>query len=59
MDLRVCGRADDVLSKIILDNTDASERIPKYEKGLFLTNTNMVIRGYYFTDNDLLKVKEE
>lgn len=59
MDLRICGRADDVLSKIILDNTDASERIPKYEKGLFLTNTNMVIRGYYFTDNDLPKAKEE
>ena len=59
MDLRICGRADDVLSKIILDNTDASERIPKYEKGLFLTNTNMVIRGYYFTDDDLPKAKEE
>ena len=56
MDLRICGRADDVLSKIILDNTDASERIPKYEKGLFLTNTNMVIRGYLFTDDDLPKV---
>lgn len=59
MDLRICGRADDVLSKIILDNTDASERIPKYEKGLFLTNTNMVIRGYYFTDDDLPKAEEE
>ena len=59
MDLRICGRADDVLSKIILDNTGASERIPKYEKGLFLTNTNMVIRGYYFTDDDLPKAKEE
>lgn len=56
MDLRICGRADDVLSKIILDNTDASERIPKYEKGLFLTNTNIVIRGYLFTDDDLPKV---
>lgn len=56
MDLRICGRADDVLSKIILDNTDASERIPKYEKGLFLTNTNMVIRGYLFTDENLPEV---
>lgn len=50
IDCRVCGRADDVLSKIILDNTDASEMIPKDEQGLFLTNDGVVIRGYYFKD---------
>lgn len=50
IDCRVCGRADDVLSKIILDNTDASEMIPKDEQGLFLTNDGVVIRGYYFRD---------
>lgn len=29
MDFRVCGRADNVLSQIILDNTSAAEQIPK------------------------------
>ena len=33
MDFRVCGRADSVLSQIILDNTSAAEQIPKRRKG--------------------------
>ena len=48
IDCRICGRADDVLSKIILDNTDASEIIQKDEQGLFLTNGGVIIRGYFF-----------
>ena len=48
IDCRICGRADDVLSKIILDNTDASELIPKDEQGLFLRNNGTVFKGYYF-----------
>lgn len=48
IDCRICGRADDVLSKIILDNTDAAEIIPKDEQGLFLTNGGVIIRGYFF-----------
>ena len=34
MDFRVCGRADSVLSQIILDNTNAAEQIPKDARGL-------------------------
>lgn len=33
MDCRVCGRADNVLSQIILDNGDANDRIPKDAQG--------------------------
>lgn len=54
LDYRICGRADDVLSKIVLDNTDASERIPKYERGLFLTNSDRLIRSFFFTDADII-----
>lgn len=54
LDYRICGRADDVLSKIVLDNTDASERIPKYERGLFLTNFDRLIRSFFFTDADII-----
>ena len=51
IDYRICGRADDVLSKIVLDNTDASEKIPKYEQGLFLSNTGTLIRAFYFNES--------
>ena len=37
MDFRVCGRADSVLSQIILDNTSAAEQIPKDARGRFIT----------------------
>lgn len=54
LDYRICGRADDVLSKIVLDKTDASERIPKYERGLFLTNSDRLIRSFFFTEADII-----
>lgn len=53
IDYRICGRADDVLSKIVLDNTDASEKIPKFEQGLFLSNEGTLIRGFYFDEASL------
>ena len=53
IDMRICGIADDVLSKIILDNTDASEKIPKTSQGRFLTNTGVVFQAYLFDDTKL------
>lgn len=47
IDFRICGRADDILSKIILDNTMASEVIPKSSRGRFLTGDGVAIQGYY------------
>lgn len=52
IDFRICGRADDVLSKIILDNTDASEKIPKSEQGLFLCNDGEMIRGFDYHEEE-------
>ena len=52
IDFRICGRADDVLSKIILDNTDASEKIPKSEQGLFLCNDGEMIRGVDYHEEE-------
>lgn len=54
IDYRICGRADDILSKIVLDNTDASERIDKNSQGLFLTNTGVLLKAYFFTENDVV-----
>ena len=50
MDFRVCGRADSVLSQIILDNTSAAEQIPKDARGRFITGDGTVFQGYLFND---------
>lgn len=47
---RICGRADNVLSKIILDNTDASDMIPKDARGRFLLHDGTLLQGYWFDD---------
>lgn len=38
VDYRVCGRADSILSSIIIDSSAAAELIPKNAKGLFVLN---------------------
>lgn len=48
---RVCGKADNVLSTIILDNGDAADKIPKDSHGLFLTHDGTLFRGYYLKPN--------
>ena len=53
MDFRVCGRADSVLSQIILDNTSAAEQIPKDARGLFITGDGTVFQGYLFDEEQL------
>lgn len=52
MDIRICGRADTVLSKIVLDNSDGAEKVPKDKQGVFLTNTGVLFKAYYFNDNE-------
>lgn len=52
-DIRVCGRADQILSQIILDNTDAKDRIPKNVCGRFLTQDGVIFQGFY-SDFDLM-----
>ena len=53
LDFRVCGRADNVLSQIILDNTSAAEQIPKDARGRFITGDGTVFQGYWFEDGGL------
>ncbi|MCL2773613.1 MAG: DUF87 domain-containing protein [Oscillospiraceae bacterium] len=50
IDFRVCGRADNVLSQIILDNTGAADKIPKDAQGRFLTNDGIIFQGYLFDE---------
>ena len=53
IDFRVCGRADSVLSQIILDNTNAAEQIPKDARGRFITGDGTVFQGYLFGEGQL------
>ncbi len=53
MDFRACGRADSVLSQIILDNTSAAEQIPKDARGRFITGDGTVFQGYLFDERQL------
>ena len=53
MDFRVCGRADNVLSQIILDNTSAAEQIPKDARGRFITGDGTVFQGYLLDEKQL------
>ena len=50
-DVRICGRSDNVLSTIILDNGDAAD-LPKDIPGRFLTNQNdgTVFQGFIHPD---------
>lgn len=52
LDYRVCGRADNVLSQIILDNTDAADKIQKDSQGLFLNHEGVLFRGYLFDEKN-------
>lgn len=53
IDLRICGKADKVLSSIILDNSDGAERIPKDSHGLFVTNQGLLFKGYLFDESEV------
>lgn len=47
MNLRICGKADQVLSQIILDNTSASTEIRGCQKGRFIMDDGTVFQGYW------------
>lgn len=51
--LRICGKSDSILSQIILDSSDAADRIPFNTQGVFLTNAGKLFKGYLFHENDL------
>lgn len=53
LDVRVCGKADNTLSMIVLDNTDAATLIPKDSQGLFLNQDGILFRGYLLDDSTI------
>ena len=53
IDYRICGKADDVLSQMILGNTDAADQIPKDSQGLFLSHGGTIFRGFWLDTSHL------
>ena len=53
LDFRVCGRADDTLSGIILGNNSADDQIPKDARGRFITGDGTVFQAYLFDQERL------
>lgn len=50
---KVCGRADKVLSQIILDNSEGAEMISPEDQGMFYTNSCVLFKAYYAEDDCL------
>ena len=50
---RICGRADNVLSIIILDKTSAAEQIPEDAQGRFILQGGTMFQAYWFEDSSL------
>lgn len=50
MDCRICGRADNILSQIILDSTAAADEIPKNARGRFITGDGTVFQAFWFEE---------
>ncbi|MBE6592896.1 MAG: DNA translocase FtsK [Ruminococcaceae bacterium] len=50
---RICGRADTILSQIILDNTSAAEQIPKDIAGRFIDHNGTVFQGFWIDERSL------
>ena len=53
IDFRACGRADNVLSQIILDSTAAADQIPKDARGRFITRDGTVFQAFLFDEGEL------
>lgn len=51
VDFRACGRADNVLSQVVIDKGDANDLISKSARGRFLTNSDVLFQAYYFDDS--------
>lgn len=50
---RICGRADNVLSMIILDNTSAADEIPSDARGRFINNNGTIFQAYWFDESNV------
>ena len=53
LDCRICGRAERVLSELVLDSPAAAEQIPKDARGRFLLHDGTVFQAYWFNERNV------
>lgn len=53
LDCRICGRAERVLSELVLDSTAAAEQIPKHARGRFLLYDGTVFQAYWLDEGKI------
>lgn len=53
IDCRICGRADQILSMIILDNTGAVDKIGKSQQGRFILPDGTIFQGYWLDETKI------
>ena len=53
LDCRICGRAERVLSELVLDSAAAAEQIPKDARGRFLLYDGTVFQAYWLDEGKL------
>lgn len=58
-DMRICGRANKILSNIVIDN-DSASTIPKSDRGKFITYDGIKFKSYLFYEKDVfLELKKQ
>jgi S-DNA-T family DNA segregation ATPase FtsK/SpoIIIE len=50
---RICGKADDILSNIIIDSTYASTMITEKDKGVFVTGSRSIFKGFLLNEDTI------
>lgn len=51
--IRICGRADSILSNMVLKNYGASELISEDDTGVFMTSSQKLFKAYYLDEKCL------
>lgn len=53
LDCRICGRAERVLSELVLDSTAAADQIPKNARGRFMLYDGTVFQAYWLDEYNI------
>ena len=51
---KLCGTADDILSRVMIENTDAHDLLPDDSQGLFVDGNHNIIQAYYMNNEQEL-----
>lgn len=53
---RIAGKCDEVLSRMILDDSIAADMVPKDSVGVFVNQDGIVFKGFVFDENENIEI---